>query len=112
MNFTDFTTILLAGASICLGALFGALPNKILASKGKTNLHYAFYVISILVFFISIATLFFHWQELFSSNWFGIVVFGMGFTSSVILFLFSWKVLVIKNTFHSSELDSIINAFI
>jgi len=111
MDFNHITTILLSGASISLGAFFGALRSKIFASRNKTKLHYSFYGFSILLFVTSIIFLCKYWNDFFSPNWFGIIVLFIAILSSLALFFLTKKFLVIKDTFHTSELDPIINKF-
>ncbi len=111
MEFNHVTTILLAGASIILGALFGALRSKIFSAKTKSKLHYPFYLLATIIFSISILSVIVKWKDFFMPNWYGIIVVIIAFVSSISLFLLTKKHLVVKDIFNTSELDPIINKF-
>lgn len=112
MNFINITAILLSGASIALGAFFGALRSKIFATKTKNTLHYSFYILSIVVFLTAILSAIIFKNELFSfTSWYPITVFIISIVASVALFIITKKYLTVKDIYNISELNPIVNDF-
>lgn len=117
MSLDNVTKILLAGASLCLGAYLTALRAKINSTKLKNKMHYAFYAITVVFFLGALATLFFSWENLFyekgifKPNWFAIIVIIMCIVATILLFHFTFKNLAGKYQYKTSELDPIVNKF-
>lgn len=115
MELSHVITILLAGASVCLGAIFGSLRSKIFSSKSKNRLHYYFYGLSLLVMVLTVAALIIYWKDLVEPNWFFVVVAAIAVTSSALMLFITWKYLtvedtpVVKEVFSTDELNSIVN---
>lgn len=117
MTLDNWLKILLAGASLCLGAYLAALRTKIGSEKIKNKLHYGFYGICILFFIASVATTIFCWndiiyeEEKFKPNWFAIIVLLLCAGSTFILFFYTKKNIVGKHQYNLKELDPIVNKF-
>lgn len=94
--------------SLCLGAFFGVLRSKIFATRTKTGLHYFFYGFSIIVFLASITSGFIYWSDF---SLFGIIGSVLAIFSSIALFIFTKRYLLVKDVYHTSELDHIVNSF-
>jgi hypothetical protein len=115
MELSHVTTILLAGASISLGAIFGSLRSKIFSSKAKHNLHYYFYGFSSMVMVLSVISSIIYWRALFAPNWFAIVVVVIAISSSIALWVITKKYLIVeevtpvKEVFSTDELNPIVN---
>jgi len=117
MSLANITTILLAGTSLSVGAILGALRSKIFAIKGQSKLHYFFYGFSGFVLLISIYCVITYWNHFFNpptvekTNWFSISVLIAAIISSVALYFFTKKHLVFKDIYTTKELDPIVNKF-
>lgn len=65
MSLDNLSKILLAGASLCLGAYLTALRAKINSEKIKNKLHYVFYAVTIIFFLGALFTLFYYRKDFF-----------------------------------------------
>ncbi len=111
MTYDNLLKLLLAGASLCLGAYLAAIRSRISSLKIRNSLHYSFYVVSFLIFTSSLVTIFLQWNKLIEPDWFGIIVLVAALTSSILLFLFTKRSIVGKHQYKTKELDPIVNAF-
>jgi len=119
MSLDTLTKILIAGASLCLGAYLTALRAKINSTKVKNRLHWAFYGVCIIVFLTALATLVFCWTDLTSDPetqkirilWLEIAIIIICMISSFLLFLFTKRNLVGKHHYTIAELNPIVNNF-
>jgi hypothetical protein len=115
MNFTNITAILLSGASITFGAFFGVLRSKIFASKVRTVLHISFYILSILLFIVSIIAVLVYWDDFFPKKnpieWYSFTIVILALIASVSLFYVTNKFLTIKDTYLTVELNPIVKEF-
>lgn len=117
MTLDNALKLLLAGASLCLGSYLTALRAKIISSKIKNKLHYAFFTVTGLFFASAIISIFYYWNDLFfengavKPNYFGLITIGGCIAATIILFLFTRKNLIGKYQYKTSELDPIVNKF-
>ncbi len=119
MTLDSVTKILIAGASLCLGAYLTALRAKINSIKVKNTLHWAFYIVCIIVFLAALATLVFCWNDLTHDSvtqevdirFLEIIIIIVCMTSSVFLFLFTKKNLVGIHQYTIAKLNPIVNSF-
>ncbi len=117
MSLDNLSKILLAGASLCLGAYLTALRAKINSEKIKNKLHFVFYSVTAIIFLSSLITLYYYWKDIFytekgfNPNWFIIIVIATCVVSSILLFLFTLKNLAGKHQYKTAELDPIVNKF-
>jgi len=111
MNFDDLNKIILSGASLCLGAFFGVLRSKLMATNEKNNFHIYFYIFSILVFTGSLLTLIINWKSIFKPDWFSIIIYLMALIGSVLLLWVTNKYLVKKDRYLTEELAPKMNEF-
>jgi hypothetical protein len=112
MNLTNLQTLLLSGASIGLGAIYGGIRSKIFASKTKTQLHYPFYALSALLALTAGYAAIEYWKEIFQSdNGFAIIIWIASLVVALGLFIITKKYLILKDVYKTSELDPIVNNF-
>ena len=104
MALDNITKILIAGASLCLGAYLTALRAKINSIKVKNRLHWAFYIVSIAVFLTAVATLVFCWNDLthdpltqeVNIRVLEIIIIIVCMITSILLFFFTKKNIVVN----------------
>jgi len=119
MSVDNITKILIAGASLCLGAYLTALRAKINSIKVKNTLHWAFYIVSMTVFLTALATLVFCWKDLtldhetekVNIRFLEFIIIIVCMISSILLFLFTKKNLVGKHQYSIAKLNPIVNSF-
>ncbi len=111
MTFDQITSVLLSLGSIALGAFFGALRSKLIASNERNKLHYFIYSFCVLAIFFVLFSLYYFTNDFFLPNWYGIVVLAISVVANVILFWYTKKFLVVRNVFSIAELNPIINNF-
>ncbi|MDX2046614.1 MAG: hypothetical protein SFU87_07490 [Chitinophagaceae bacterium] len=119
MSLDTLTKILIAGASLCVGAYLTALRAKINSTKVKNNLHWAFYGVCAIVFLAAVGTLIICWNELIYDpetqkvkfKWLEIGIIIICMISSFLLFLFTKKNLAGKHHYTIAELNPIVNSF-
>jgi hypothetical protein len=119
MALDTVTKILIAGASLCLGAYLTALRAKINSIKVKNRLHWAFYSVCIIVFLTASATLIFCWSDLIHDpvtqrvkiRGLEIAIIIVCMISSILLFFFTKKNLVGKHHYTIAKLNPIVNSF-
>lgn len=111
MIYDNLLKLILAGASLCLGAYLAALRSKISSLKFRNRLHYGFYIISFVIFTGSLVTIIIYWTELIKPDWFAVIVLIAAIISPILLFLFTKKNLVGKHQYKTNELDPIVNSF-
>jgi hypothetical protein len=117
MELDNITKILLAGASLCIGAYLTALRAKINSIKVKNKLHWAFYIVCITVFLTALTTSIFCWNDLTHDpvtrkiRLLEIIVIIVCMISSVLLFFFTKKNLVGKHQYTIDKLNPIVNSF-
>lgn len=112
MTFEDFIKILLSGGSITLGAFLAAIRSKLSSSNESNNRwHYVFYVLSLIVIGGAVYAVVRFRDIIFSPNWLAIIVIALSVISSLALMWFTWKHLIVKQEYSTSELDPIVNEF-
>lgn len=119
MSLDTLIKILIAGASLCLGAYLTALRAKINSTKVKNKLHWAFYIVCVIVFLVALGTLIVCWNELtydfetrkIKIRWLEFAIIIICMISSFLLFLFTKRNLVGKHHYTIAELNPIVNNF-
>jgi hypothetical protein len=112
MTLENYTRIILSGLSILIGTILGILRSKIFSSKNKNRLYYYFYSLCILILIVISFCLIQTWHKLFyPPNWFSIIIIAVAIGFIILLFFITKKFLIIKDIFHTSELDPIVNSF-
>ncbi len=106
--------VLLAAFSLCAGAYFTALRNKIASLKVRNNLHWSFYILSFTTFVIAVFYLCNNWNELSSSpsSFIAeIIITASSIIISFIFFRFNYKNHPKKIQYKTNELTDLINEF-
>ena len=117
MVLDNINKLLLAGASLCLGAYLAALRTKISTTRAKNSLHVAFYIIAGLFFLGALITFLCFWNEIFfkenkiNPDWFTIGVLLSCIASTIVLVAFTIRNFSGKFQYKTPELDPIVNKF-
>lgn len=102
MELDDLRFLLTTGISASIGASLGILRSKLFATKVNSVLYYFFYILAIILFLFAVYTTIIFWKE-------AKIIVIVAFISSVCLAAATKYIIVIKDTYTTSELDPIVN---
>lgn len=108
MEYDDYLKLLLSICSLAIGSLLAAIRSKIPIIKDNKNLHYVFYIFSVLVLLFAAGVMYFFRKQL---DELGIILGSTSILASIALIIFTYIFQFGKEIFKSSELDSIVNKF-
>ncbi|MCC6463046.1 MAG: hypothetical protein IT260_21430 [Saprospiraceae bacterium] len=111
MQLDSFLKILLFGGSLTAGAYLTALRAKLVSTKQKNWLHWAFYIIPGFVLVASISIPFLYWREVAKPDIYAIALITLNIVFSFLLIQITKKSIVGKYQYTVKELNPVVNEF-
>ncbi|MEQ9297809.1 MAG: hypothetical protein RIF33_04560 [Cyclobacteriaceae bacterium] len=103
----DSITILATTLSISTGILLGAIGNKLVSSKERSGWIFAFYILSLIVLLVPVYLVIVDFSTL--KQWPQLLLPFMTFAGGVGIFIFTKRILSVKDIFKPDELTPKIN---